>query len=132
MTYCLLMFEDDSKRASLFERNLKAKALVNNNDVFVKVCLNADSLGEILRTNGYHIALVDNDLSNGLYGNDVIEDILEAFDENPEYKDFPIIYYSSNSEITHLREKAVSFGEKVNCVLYHELEREVLNFMLRY
>jgi hypothetical protein len=107
MQISILMFEDSENKKSSFESLLSTMAQTELDSSINLVWRIDDAfICQDLILNTFNLILVDDDLGNGLWGNNVIDQIMEEIDTNPECSSVPIIYYSAGTSIIELKEKS--------------------------
>jgi hypothetical protein len=123
----VLMFEDTASKVDSFKMLLSLRLNTELGVELILVNRNDDSfLSADLVSTQFDLILVDDDLGNDLWGNQVIENIMEETGTNPDYRKVKIIYYSSGTSVTDLKEKTKKFGQ-ISCVSYNELIDIVIN-----
>jgi hypothetical protein len=117
----ILLFEDSEAKMESFRELLELKLnheLNSNLDILQRsddLMLESD-----LMTNTFHIILIDDDLGNDSWGNEIIDKIVIMTDETPESARVPKIYYSAGTSIDDLKRK-ISHHGNIPCVTFDNL-----------
>lgn len=106
----ILVFEDTPERIDALRERLSTVALHEYGcEIGLSVCMNADTLEQDLIAT-WHLILVDDDLGNGLRGDNVINDIVKILNQDIDSMNLPIIYYSSGTTHQELQSRSRRFG----------------------
>ena len=73
-----------------------------------------------LMTNNFHVILIDDDLGNNRWGNEIIDKIIIITDASPDVANVPKIYYSAGTSIDELENKVKNYGN-IPCVTFQNL-----------
>lgn len=123
------MFEDTYSKVDSLTMLLGLKLKAELDVELVLVSRSDESmLTTDLVSTQFNLILVDDDLGNDLWGNQVIESIMEETSHNPDYRSIKIIYYSSGTDIAELKAKTKKFGQ-LKCITYDELSDTVFNLV---
>lgn len=125
----ILMFEETITKKDTFcellelrlthELNLKLN-LLNRID---------DSMLECdLMINHFHLILIDDDLGNNLWGNDIIDRIMNETGNNPDFRSVPIFYYSAGTDVNELKNKTRTYGF-IHCCTFDFLIDSVMEYV---
>ncbi len=125
------MIEDTTRKKNTFEEYLRLRLEVGLNVSLNLIHRIDDSLLEQdLMTITFNLILVDDDLGNNLWGNTIIDRIIEETANNPELRSIPIFYYSAGTDIITLKNKSLSpnYGH-LRCCSYDSLSDSVFEFI---
>jgi hypothetical protein len=121
MNIRILIFEDSSTKMKSFETFLKLRLSHELNFTAGIIQRTDDSMLDTdLMTDNFDLILIDDDLGNNLWGNDIIDRIIATADSTPEIHNIPIVYYSAGTSITDLKTKTKHHG-KIPCATFDNL-----------
>lgn len=117
----ILLFEDSETKMESFREYL-ALRLKNELDSELDVLQRSDDsmIDSDLMAYTFHIILIDDDLGNDRWGNEIIDKIIIMTDEAPEVAKVPKIYYSAGTSIDELKNKIKHHGN-IPCVTFESL-----------
>ncbi len=117
----ILIFEDSETKMESFKEylNLRLKHELSS-DLVVVQRLDDSMLESDIMTNSFHLILIDDDLGNSRWGNEIIDNIILLTDENPDIANVPKIYYSAGTSIEELKNKIKHHGN-IPCVTFESL-----------
>lgn len=123
----LLIFEDSKSKMDSFVEFLELK-LSNELGSTLSIVQRDDNsmLESDLNTTDFHVILIDDDLGNGNWGNNIIDEIIELTDSTPGITNIPKIYYSAGTSVSELKEKIEHHGN-IPCVTFENLVDAVFN-----
>lgn len=118
----LLVFEDTKKKLDAFGNFLELR-LKNEMDFELEIIQRIDdsTLEQDLMTNNFDLILIDDDLGNNVWGNQIIDNIIEITDNTPELQNVSKIYYSAGTSPLELKEKIKHLGGNIPCLEYDNL-----------
>lgn len=122
------MIEDAEGKFSIFNELVCLRATTELNISLIIKHREDNSFIDADLMFGYDLILIDDDLNNDLWGNQVIEEIMNEVDTNPDYRSVPIIYYSAGTNIKELSRKSRKWGG-VKCSTFDNLEDEVISIL---
>ncbi len=73
-----------------------------------------------LMTMSFHVILIDHDLGNNLWGNEIFDKIILITDYSPKVANTPKVYFSAGTSITDLKEKTKHHGN-ISCATFDNL-----------
>ena len=129
MKISILIFEDSATKMKSFEQLLKLK-LEHELKFTLETTQRADDsmLDTDLMTKNFHVILIDDDLGNNLWGNEIIDKIILITDNTPEAANTPKVYYSAGTSISDLKEKTKHHGN-IPCATFDNLAEFVFNLI---
>lgn len=117
----ILIFEDSEAKIASFSEFLSLRLKHELNSDLVVLRRPDDSMLESdLMTNSFHLILIDDDLGNNRWGNEVIDKIVIITDQTPEVANVPKIYYSAGTPIHELKLKIKHLGS-ISCATFDKL-----------
>lgn len=117
----ILIFEDSRTKMESFREYLVLRLGHElNSDLEVIQRIDDSMLESDLMTNDFHIILIDDDLGNNRWGNEIIDRIIIMTDGTPESARVPKIYYSAGTSINELKNKIIHHGN-IPCVTFESL-----------
>lgn len=121
MTVKILIFEDSAAKTTSFSEYLELR-LTHELKCDLEVLRRVDEtmLETDLLTTQFHIILIDDDLGNGKWGDEIIDSIISLTDATPEIMGVPKIYYSAGTSIADLKRKIARHGN-IQCVTFESL-----------
>ena len=123
----ILIFEDSETKMESFSEYLTLRLNHELNSDLDVLQRSDDSLLESdLMTNNFHIILIDDDLGNNRWGNEIIDKIIKLTDEDPEVAKVPKIYYSAGTSIEELKNKIKHHGN-IPCHTFESLVDNVFD-----
>ena len=129
MKISLLIFEDSATKMQSFEQLLKLR-LEHELKFSLETTQRSDDsmLDSDLMTKDFHVILIDDDLGNNLWGNEIIDKIILITDNTPEVANIPKVYYSAGTSIAELKEKTQHHGN-IPCATFDNLADFVFNLI---
>ena len=129
MKISLLIFEDSVAKMQSFEQLLKLR-LEHELKFSLETTQRSDDsmLESDLMTKDFHVILIDNDLGNNLWGNEIIDKIILITDSTPEVANTPKVYYSAGRSISELKEKTKHHGN-IPCATFENLAEFIFNLI---
>lgn len=126
----LLVFEDAKNKLEAFGRFLELK-LKTEMDFELEIIQRIDdsTLEQDLMTNNFDLILIDDDLGNDVWGNQIIDNIIEITDSTPEVQNVSKIYYSAGTSPLELKEKIKHLGGNIACLEYDHLVDHVFKLI---
>lgn len=117
----ILIFEDSVSKMVSFRDYLNLRLSHELNSELEIVQRSDDSMLESdLMTNNFHVILIDDDLGNNRWGNEIIDKIIIITDASPDVANVPKIYYSAGTSIDELENKVKNYGN-IPCVTFQNL-----------
>jgi len=121
MTIKILLFEDSETKMESFREYLALRLKYELDSELDILQRSDDSMLESdLMTNTFHIILIDDDLGNDRWGNEIIDKIIIMTDKTPEAARVPKIYYSAGTSIDELKSK-IKYHGNIPCVTFESL-----------
>jgi len=132
MEISLLIFDDslsDSNKIKSFTQHLET-LLKHELNFSLEVTQRVDDsmLDSDLMTRNFHVILIDDDLGNNHWGNQIIDKIILITDNTPEVAKTPKVYYSAGTSITDLKEKTKHHGN-IPCETFDNLAEFVFKLI---
>ncbi len=126
----ILAFEDSSTKLVSFEKLLSLRLEHELNHKLKIVQRTDDSMLESdLIGFTFHLIIVDDDLGNGAWGNEVIEKIFEVINTTPDIKNIPIVYYSAGTAVQDLEGKIKKIAGNIPCLTFESLTDSVFEII---
>ena len=117
----ILISEDSVSKMVSFRDYLNLRLSHELNSELEIVQRSDDSMLESdLMTNNFHVILIDDDLGNNRWGNEIIDKIIIITDASPDVANVPKIYYSAGTSIDELENKVKNYGN-IPCVTFQNL-----------
>jgi hypothetical protein len=117
----ILIFEDTEIKVKSLEGFLALKLKHELDCDLTMVPRIDDSMLESdLMTKDFHMILIDDDLGNNKWGNQIIDNIFAITDDIPEVVNVPKIYYSAGTSVEDLKSKTQQHGY-ITCVTFEHL-----------
>lgn len=127
MTINILIFEDAVIKMESFKEYLTLR-LKHELKCDLELTVRSDNamLETDLMTKDFHVILIDDDLGNNRFGNEIIDEIIIFTDNTPDIYRVPKIYYSAGTSIEDLKNKVKHHGN-IPCVTFDNLTDFVFN-----
>lgn len=126
----LLVFEDSKPKVESFNELLSLELETEYGITTTPIIREDDSMLESDLMMNISVILVDDDLGNDRWGDEMIDDIMEITGQDPDFKSIPIIYYSAGTDVSELRKKSNKWGG-IRCCTYDDLVEVVKRIIVK-